>query len=283
MANLRKSWRCAMYTFTANNLRPITLSAIFLVCMLMGDKLATLKTFMAGRENINVWGLCTFLMCDSECILIMGIALLLVMGNAPFVTESQQSILIRTGQPNWLTGQILYMSLTTLTAMLGMVIFVCLYFAPHLSFDNQWGRVINTLTTLEPELDYAINLEFSPRLIDVFNPIPAFFIAMGLRFLCYVLCLHMMFFINLIVKARPGSIIALAILLMDYIAVMCFGFSDYIYSVSTLARLDVLVMAPRPYTPNVAPSIALLLGWLTIATAGCIIAGRRADIGKMAM
>lgn len=282
MDKLRKGWHCAMYTFMANNLRPITLAALFLMFALLGDKFLPIREYMAG-ETINIWGLYASMLNNSECVLVIGIALLLIMGNAPFVTEAQQSILIRAGQKNWLLGQMIYMAATTLAIMMGMLVYMCLFFAPHISFDNNWGRVLNSLATLDTESTAKVGISVYALVVDSFSPIQAFMIGFGLRWICYLICINLMFFINLLVKQRPGAVFALAILLLDFIAEYVFNYADRIYSVSTLCKLNSIAMAPNPYCPDVQPMMLVILGWFVAVSAGCIIAGRRADIGKMAM
>lgn len=282
MDKLRKGWHCTMYTFMANNLRPITLAALFLMFALLGDKLLPIREYMAG-ETINIWGMYASILNDSECVLVIGIALLLIMGNAPFVNEAQQGILIRAGQKNWLLGQMIYMAVTTLVVMLGLLVYMCLFFAPHVSFDNSWGKVLNSLATLETESTVKVRIDVSALVVDSFNPVQAFMIGFGLRWICYLICINLMFFVNLLVKVRPGAVFALAILLLGFIVESWFSYADRIYSVSTLCKLDSIAMAPNPYYPDVQPMMLVIFGWFVAVSAGCIIAGRRADIGKMAM
>lgn len=283
MDKLRLSWKCCAYSLGKLKAKPILLALLLVMFLYMEELLRPVRNFLSDYGlSVNVLGMFAFLLSDTSFALAAGIGLILLFGDAPFFDDAQRSVFIRTGQTAWIYGQILYIFAATALYLLALFLLQCLALLPYAGFGTGWGRALNTLALTEKAAKYLVTVPFPVLILDQFGPVSGFFTAFALRWLVFVICAMAMFWANIAFRSKFGSLVTFIILLMDPMIQGFFEFKYYIYSITSLARLNVLNFGYNPYYPKF-PLEMTVLGLSLFAIMALIIAfGKRRDIADVA-
>ncbi len=279
MADVRRSLNCLIYSLRKLAINPKCIIVFALLYIHMKDSYQGLIGFLADYdETINAFGLFINMISDPHFVMIAGIGLMLIFSDAPFFDDAQQYILIRAKKGPWIAGQIFCVLLATAVYLLIMLGIQHLILHPYLTYDNQWGRAIHTLSRTDLGDNYDLLVGFHRDYMRMWSVRRCFALGMILRWGAYATCALIIFIINILSTSKAGIFAAIFILLFDLF--MDFGVSAtfYVLSISSLARLPLLNMGTNPYFPRVELAMSVLWGSFLVAVALAWITGRRVDL-----
>lgn len=150
------------------------------------------NTFLKWRRNPKIWVVCTFLFFYLHDILspirafckelgysvnpwlfphlfsngivslLLTLALVLFLCDAPFLDQQQVFVLLRTGRYKWAMGQILYVVFASFVYFFIIFLLSILLMLPYSQPGADWGKVIETLSRAGSSYTFgAISFSFS--------------------------------------------------------------------------------------------------------------------------
>lgn len=178
---------------------------------------------VASDFNINVSiGILSFIYSDVLFITVIFISLLLVFSELPFKNTQQTFLLTRSGRRVWCVSQILYIIVVSITITVAAVLFSIVLLAGHLSFDDKWDKVINSVINGKLPEGYAAPRCVSPEALIVFSPYKA--IAWSL--LCGTFCSVMFGLIIFAANLASGKSVGIPIGSVLIALYWLFGYTD---------------------------------------------------------
>lgn len=161
-----------------------------------------------------------FLMIARYFKLASVFGLILLLCDAPFKSEDQLFIIIRSKKSTWIVGQILYITqVATIYFVYSMFISIILLI-PHIKFSMGWGDILNTLSqTKEIQL-----LFIDVRIIECYSPFLAILHSLLLNSLLGIFLGMLIFIFNTISKKAVGAVVAVGVTLFS---LMSNGVSDW--------------------------------------------------------
>lgn len=140
---------------------------------------------VANDFNANVSiGILSFIYSDYLFIIVIFISLLLVFSDLPFKNTQQTFLLTRSGRRAWCVSQILYIIVVSIAITVVAALFTMALLAGHLSFDDKWDKVINSVINNKLPEGYAAQRCVSKEALIVFAP----HIAVVWSLLCGTFC-----------------------------------------------------------------------------------------------
>ena len=212
---------------------------------------------------------CTFLST------IMSLGMIALCAGAPFLSQYQVQVLLRTGRKRWLRGQLAYLCVLALiyTAFWAVCPLICAL--GRIEWSAEWGKIWSTLAFTEAATQQRIMLDVPYNILMQYSPVEALALSLALRFL-YVFMLGMVVFVgNLISRSCAGVVVGILMSLVDYLLTTT-GFRQFfLASPLTLTRISML--DPRNIWFDPTPGEAFMaLGGAALALAlYMLLAGRR--------
>ncbi len=111
------------------------------------------------------------LLVNSYFIMLILFGVIILFGNAPFMERAQLYRMVRAGRTKWALAQVIYIFFASFTYFIVLFVLSILLLVPYITWDNDWGKVYNTLaqTTdvnfleiLEYPISYHVILEYKP-------------------------------------------------------------------------------------------------------------------------
>lgn len=133
---------------------------------------------------------------NSSASLLLMLAFVLFLCDAPFLDQQQVFVLLRTGRRKWTAGQLLYIAAASFIFFLTIFFLSLIFVWPHLQFMDDWGKIIGTLTQTNAGQSYGI-MTLSFDLMNSYAPIPAMLLSFTLMWGIGILLGNFMFFVNL--------------------------------------------------------------------------------------
>lgn len=190
------SLRCALNNFRKWTGNPkIWVVGAFLV-LYLSYLLSGVNDFCRDAGHpIGPW-LFPFLFSNSIVHLLLTLALILLLCDAPFLDRQQVFLLLRVGRYRWAVGQMLYVALSTLVYLLAVFILTLVLTLPHLQWMEGWGKVIGTLTQTNVGERYGI-MTMPFRIMDLYEPLEALVLSFVLQWGVGIFLGLLLFFLSL--------------------------------------------------------------------------------------
>lgn len=115
--------------------------------------------------QIQVVELFIFLVSDRYSQWILTFAFLILVGDAPFLHEGMDILLMRTNKKRWLKAQIIYMFFTIVLWLVFLEICLALLMAGYVSWDNEWSDYILFASRLQQgaeNIGIGVNVSMLP-------------------------------------------------------------------------------------------------------------------------
>lgn len=244
MRTLKKSFSVAAYNFRMwhKNPRIITTFALaFILCFLLSDKAVRFaqeyETTMQLVEAF-VW---TF--GDSNSILLTSLLLVLLFSDMPFISSGTPFYLMRIDRKTWITGQAIYIILSTVIYMAFILLSTSLVCMRQSFIGNMWSETAAILGY--SGAGEAVALPALVKTLEMSTPYACMFTIFMLM-LFYALLLA---FIMLVFNLYKGSLAGV----ISVFAFSIYGFLLNPQTIKTLFQLPDELM----YKANVA------VGWLS--------------------
>lgn len=131
---------------------------------------APLRQLSAGvGYKISAWSF-PFLFFDMYYLLIFMFACIYFFSNVPFLNYHQIYRIVRTGKLRWGIHQIFNIIISAVLLMGAVFLMTELVLFPHASWENDWGKVIYTLSLTDIGEKYNVLLYFSYDIIKTYTP-----------------------------------------------------------------------------------------------------------------
>lgn len=230
-------------------------------------------------EKISMW-IFPFLYIQFHTKVIFTLPVVLMFCNAPFTDRNQIFVYTRTGRAKWLTGQILYIFITSAIYYLFILFLTIISTVVTAEHSLKWGKTLYTIANsniINVAETYYINV--SNRILDFFSPLQATFFTFLTSWMSAVLLGLIVFFCNLISNTRFIGIFISSALVVWTVLVSNGGFGEFIrfspISWNTLNNIDAGSMTSNP---SFTYCMCVYGGLITILIAGIFILGRKKSL-----
>lgn len=191
--------------------------------------------------------------------------ILLLFGDAPFMERAQIYQITRAGRTRWAVAQIFYTFLASLMYCLMAVVLSIILLLPHITLENDWGKIYNTLAQTNMGSKIGMKFPISYHVILEYRP----WEALGLMILIGTL---VAFFTGLLMFA--GSIWFsknVGIALASYVPISVIGLELsngilWYFTPAAWMNLEVISWQSNRVSPTI-PRVILIL------TAGIVLLG----------
>ncbi len=164
-----EAWR-----FASHNLRHLLTSprlyiSLFVVCVYLWISFRETGSYLAeAGESLQGFELMIFTSEDRFTKSILAFGAMLLLGDAPFLSDGLSVYLIRSNRRNWFLGQILYCLITAvLYLVLVQLMFLPLY-RGHIFFQNQWSETADFASYFGNTgftVDERVRVSFSRKIV----------------------------------------------------------------------------------------------------------------------
>lgn len=241
-----------------------------LLLLLLDSQMQPIRFMMAMEsQKVSLLGLILFLLNDSQVTMFSGLLLMMLLLDVPMTDETQKYIIVRTGRAAWARGHVLYIAAAVLAFLMLFSVLSGLLVAPYLDWSGGWGTGLVALTEGMYEV-YDTMLNYDPWLIRQYTPLSGAMLALGLKWMGFVMLALLMCAVNVLFRTRLGFLAAAVPLMLDSVADEYFPRWMYYYSPLSLTRPsfldygDEMGRPPVVYGALVLAALCALLGVLTV-------------------
>lgn len=202
-----------------------------------------------------------FITSDANCILILMTLYVILLCDAPFLFKYQKYLIIRTGKTKWILGQLMYVAVATFIYWFSISIFSIILLFSNLTFSNEWGKIISTLSQTRMGARYQLFFLLDYKIIIYFSPIKAFTIAFILAWVVSFFIGLIILYFNLSKQKYLGIIIATILIFSQHFAHMASGY--WFYKISPVSWISLCIINFSNQHTNM-PSITFVISCLAI-------------------
>ncbi len=223
----------------------------------------------ASGQPVSPWFF-PFLTTNDQMLLVMLLGVMLLFCDAPFLDSGQPYILLRTGKPRWLVGQILYIALGTAVYFLVLLLICFFWLLPNATFEADWGRVYFSIA-------HSGRPIVPDRILQLFAPPAAIALSFLMVWLVGVFLGLLMFFLNMRFKRATGGVVATALVLFHFLAVyLPPSFTNFSpVSWGSLMMIDLTGVSKHP---SLGYCIGVLCGLIALLIVGLFLTFRKKNI-----
>lgn len=219
----------------------------------------------ASREmevGINMFALFPVLYGNSIDLgrTIMGIGILFLFCDAPFIDSNQQFAITRAGKKRFCIAQLFYIVISALFYTFYLAFIPCLFVISRIGFAKDWGTLFRTIAFAKDGDNGVMNILISARMIKKYTAVEAWFYQVTIFFLVVVFLGLVIFLFNFLFGKMAGVIIAGIFLMLGRIPYL-FTNMNWVYWISpvSLAEIKFLDVNGRTQYPPVWYAYVLLI------------------------
>ncbi|MGN0670062.1 MAG: hypothetical protein ACI4JZ_05885 [Oscillospiraceae bacterium] len=229
--------------------------------------------------SVPIW-IFPFLYTQFHTKLIYTLPLVLLFCNAPFADKNQIFVYMRTGRKKWVSGQILYILLSSAAYYLFLLLVTLLSTIPFGELSLEWGKTLHSISSLgiAPKFG-AFFVKVSPLVLSFFTPLQAVGFTFLVSWLSAVIIGLIIFFFNTVSRNKILGILVSSLLIVLSAFAENGGYPELIafspISWNTLDKIDVGGLTPYPsFTYCIAVFVglivALLIGIFAFGSKNCL-------------
>jgi len=202
---------------------------IFTIMILyLYSKISPISAFCMGSEHKITPYIFSFLMSDSNSVLIIMLGIVLLFCDAPFIEIDQPYMIMRSGRTLWTLAQIAYIVIASVLYFFMIVLFTILILLPNIEFSIEWGKVIGTFAQTDVIYQHRITIPFDLSIYNVYTPLGATFLSFLNCWLVSVFLGISMFVLNLNISRSAGTIGAALLVLWQMVVTKTWaGFTKF--------------------------------------------------------
>lgn len=258
MHNLRSIWwmtRMNLFKWS-RDLR------ILLILVLVGTlthmHISGLISFVHNEHFTIHFALLPFWTESSYVKILFFLPIFILFADAPFIDNLQLFLIMRSNRRNWVSSQILYVMITSMSYVVCVAVFFGVFFIPHLEWGSDWGNVVNTLSKSNMGSQLGVIINFPRKIIDYFSPYQALFFSFILQSLVINLMGLIILLMNIWSSQRYlGLFIAASFLMLD-VLIRSSGVLTWVSPVSWI-RLTMININGELSHPNFYQIIFMLI------------------------
>jgi hypothetical protein len=198
-----------------------------------------------------------FLLSRSYMSTIVLVGAVVLFCDAPFMNDMTPYECIRSGKKSWVSGQLLYVFAASLVYVLFLILVSILVFFPYMDLQNDWGRVINTLSRTSAGSTLAFPI--SPIILTTYTPLEAIAASGSLLLLEVSFVGLVMFVVNLTTRRAGGVVIGL---LFAFLPTFFESFANpwmYYFAPTTWANLALVDVSGLSVYPPISYAFTFLV------------------------
>lgn len=221
-----------------------------------------------------------FLYSQYHMKLIFTLPLLILFCNAPFADKNTLLVLARSGRGAWITGQILYIAISSAVYYLFLFLCTVLLSLPSADWTTEWGKLIYTLayTGAAGEAGHHF-IQVSGFVITYFTPLQAVWFTFLLSWLSAVMLGLIVCGFNVLTNTKYIGCAASGIVIVFSCFVSVFGGNRLLpYSPVSWITLDQIDVGGFTEHPSFSYCIGVYLVILTGLIIVNALGGRRFNI-----
>lgn len=210
-----------------------------------------------------------------EYFIIVMLAFVLLVSDAPFRSRQQQFVLQRIGKRNWIQGQLLYLFLVSVIFTVILWFLTWAFFLSELEWKNGWGPAIQTAAQTGAHAIYS-PVAFSYEIIKNATPLEANAWCFFMMIAVCVLLGEVITLCNLWGKSGLGTAIVTGLIMLSYLLRQfssTVGAYRFILWVSPVSWIDRSMMGHTSqnlpsfaYGACMAAGLCLVLGGVIVGT-----------------
>lgn len=250
--NLVKS---SLYTLVFSKKFVIFIAVAFIFSVYTFGGLNDIAVFYNTKVSAYVF---PFFLSNPSLLLIFGALVIYIFSDLPFTEQNAYFVLIRTNRKIYYAAKILYIFFTSIIVTAVFALFSIILIIPNADFNNQWGKVINTLlenpqTILEhtqAQIGFAVN----GSIVYELTPLTAMAYSVVLMVLVVFFIGVVMMSVSVLVSQNAGYVVSGFFVCLSYFSVFLgyITFGGFLYFISpfswcSLNWLDI-------YNSGLAPS-----------------------------
>lgn len=228
-------------------------------------------------EAVSPW-IFPFILNDEYMVSMIFFTLILLLCDAPFISEEHTFMVIRSGKTKFYTAQILYIMLACAIFVVTAVTATILLLLPNLTYTDDWGKILGTLaqTTLNSQTEVPLNINYS--IMINYSPIEAMLICSFMMWIIAVFIGVIMCLLNSLINRFLGTIIAIILVLMQFGISFFYGSSGYWFTPTSWVKLSIINITGEGTSPPLLYCITILLAGIIIMSAITIIVNRKREL-----
>lgn len=277
--NVRRSWACCRHDLRRLASTPRAWAVLILTFLFAENQFSPVRQMLAEEGlTLSFPGMALYMLCDTQVTLMLGLGLVMLLFDAPFLDETQRYIITRTGRGSWGLGQTLYVGAAALAYLLFFLACLLALQAPWTDWSEGWSGGLDELVHYGAYEYYNTMLDYDPWLMETYSPWGGLALTGGLHLLAYTALGLILFAFNCLTRSRLGFLPCTGLLLWDAVMEEYFMENVYYFSPVTLCRLtaldygDEMGRPPAWYAAVVLAVLVGLLGWV------CVGAARRKEL-----
>lgn len=224
---------------------------------------------------------CTFpfFLNSRICKYLIMIGIIVLFFDAPFISNNEKYVVIRSGKKNWAIGNVLYIMCETAIYFSVLTLFSIIVLIPNIYFSNSWGKLMNTVA-LNPMKSLPLYIDYV--ILETYTPMKAYLISFFLNWCAGTLIGLIMLLVNMHSKQYIGVIVALVIISIDVLfdpTAILTAPNKYMYmSPLTLTNLRILDQNDLGLTPSFTMILIYFSGLISILSRLVIWRAPKVDI-----
>lgn len=242
-----------------------------------------LPAFLAENNLTSQFGEPFILVISSRITQwLLTLSFLLLAGDAPFLHDGMDSLLIRTNKRKWLTAQILYMFGLVVVWLVFVELVILVLLAPNISFANKWSVHMLTVSRLRGDsriLGLEVGVTATPYLIHQGLPLKVFGTAFVYGTLLFFYFGMWGMFWNLLTKRSYGCLMVTFFLSLRFALYNLF-FSDTVARLSPANLVDLCTGSTNSYVSFRYTVCFFLIQIVVLAVASQALLRRR-DMSRL--
>ena len=223
--------------------------------------LASVRRFAVNvHYPVSAYGF-LFLFYDMYYLLLFMFVCIYYFSNTPFLNYHQIYRIIRTGKLRWGIHQIVNIIISSVVLMGSVFVSACIVLFPQLTWENDWGKVLYTLSLTNMAEEYNIMVDFTYEMISRYTPLQLLGLTLGIGILLISFLGNMMFTVSLFFSRTAALSIASLEAAFIIVEANTLMFSKLIYFAPftwmRLSRIWDLIGQSRP-TPSIGDAALYL-------------------------
>lgn len=189
---------------------------------------------------------------------------ILLFSDAPFADRHMPFLVIRSGQRNWVIGQLIYIVVAAFVYTAFILLVSVLVLVPNVQISSDWGIILKTLAV---EAAPSVTIFPDVRILTMFSALEAVLISFGLFWLVSVFIGVLIFCFNIVVGKMSGLIASGVFIFISFFSIVHgrLILGDWISYFSPISWMSMSFFNWDNTMAFSSPSLTYAILWLLLA------------------
>lgn len=172
MKNIRKIFMIWKYQTITNFFEVKLLTTLIMIFVYIQAYEEPYCNFLKAMSISSKPYLFAIFMNDPIFPIIILLGYILIICDAPFITNGYLFLVARSGKVCWIIGEVVYMLTNAVTYTLVVFLMTIINILPHIEFGTDWGKAILTIARTDATQYFDIQ-EFNQVVVEKYTAIEA--------------------------------------------------------------------------------------------------------------